>query len=158
MTGEELKQDLLNLIRETHSALLTTIDKTDLEIIIHKDSGWRAREMLSHIGAWDRELVHTLREFNEGNEYLTPDFDEDAFNGQAALAQKNMSTGEIVEDWKDAREELFKALEMIPAEKFPGELLFPWGDERGSIYELIKYFCDHDLEHKEEIENFMKGL
>jgi hypothetical protein len=156
--GEAVKQKLLDLTEETHSALLDTVVNVDLEIIIHKDSGWRGREMLSHIGAWDREVAKALYEFLNGGEYLILDYDEDRYNDQAAKKQQNMTTAEIIEDWKSARKELIEALEIIPVDSFSGDLLFPWGDERGTIYDLVKYLCDHDIEHKEEIENIMRNL
>jgi hypothetical protein len=156
--GEAVRQNLLDLLETTHSALLDTVVIVDLEIIIHKNSGWRGREMLSHIGAWDREVAKALQEFLDGGEYLIPDYDEDRFNDRAAMEQQNMSTAEVIEDWKHARKELIAAVEAVPADRFAGELLYPWGDERGTIYDLVKYFCDHDIEHKEEIQNFIKDL
>lgn len=156
--GEAVKENLLDLIEETYSALLDTVLKVDLEIIIHKDSGWRGREMLSHINAWDREGANALHDFLNGGEYLILDYDEDHFNDRAAKEQQNMTTSEIVEDWKSARKELIEAVEMIPADRFPGDLLFPWGDERGTIYDLVKDLCDHAMEHKEEIDNLIKEL
>ena len=156
--SETAKQSLLDLMEETHSDLLNTIVNVDLEIIIHNDSGWRGREMLSHIGAWDREVAKGLHEYLSGGEYLIPDYDEDRYNDQAAKAQQNMTTTEIIVDWKSARKELIEAVEMIPVDSFSGDLQYPWGDERGTIYDLGKYLCDHDIEHKEEIEKFMREL
>ena len=156
--GEAVNQKLLDLMEDSQSALQDTVLKVDLEIIIHKDSGWRGREMLSHISAWDREGAKALHEFMNGGEYLILDYDEDRFNDQAAKEQQNMTTSEIVGDLKSARNELIEAVEMIPADRFPGDLLFPWGDERGTIYDLVKDLCDHAMEHKEEIDNFVKEL
>lgn len=151
------KQTLLAMLMDSHATLLETVVNFDLEVTIHKDSGWRGREMLSHIGSWDREVVNALLAYAKGEEYLIPDYDEDKYNNQAANNQKSLSTEEIIEDWKQARIELLAALKMIPENKFPGDLLYPWGDERGNIYEFIKYFSDHDIEHKEEMENFTSG-
>ena len=156
--NNELKKELMNLLEETHTALRNVIVNLDLGIIIHQDSGWRGREILSHIGAWDREVAMALREFLSRKEYLIPDYGEDHYNDRAPKEQKNMSTNQVVEDWKQARKELIEAINLIPADRFPGDLLYPWGDERGSIYDLVKYFCDHEIEHEEEIEKFMKDL
>ena len=38
-----------------------------------------------------------------------------------------------------------------PPDQFPGDLLYPWGDERGSIAELVEFIVEHDAEHRDEI-------
>jgi hypothetical protein len=154
--GEAVKQKLLDMLERSHSELLETVQEFDLEETIYKDSGWRGREMLSHIGAWDRVIAKSLVELTNDREYLIPDFDEDQFNDQTAKAQQDLSTAEVIEDWKLARRELIEALANIPADKIPDDFLYPWGDERGNIYDLVKYFLDHDVEHKIEMENFKK--
>lgn len=155
--SEATKQELLALMEETHATLLETVMSIDLEIVIHAESGWRGREMLSHIGAWDREVAKSLHGFLKGEEYLTPDYEEDHFNNQAAVAQQGMTIAEIVEDWKLARRELIEAVEKIPADNIHAEVLYPWGEEHGTIFDLVKYFCDHDIDHKEEMESIVKG-
>jgi len=52
---------------------------------------------------------------------------------------------------EQAREDLKAALSDIPTDQFPGDLLYPWGDERGSIAQLIEYMIDHDDEHRDEV-------
>jgi hypothetical protein len=39
----------------------------------------------------------------------------------------------------------------FPVEQWSGDLLYPWGDERGSISTLVEYMMEHDLEHRDEI-------
>lgn len=152
------KQNLLDLMKKINSSLLETILKVNLEIIIHKDSGWRGREMLSHIGAWDREGAKALYGYLNGKEYLMLEYDEDDFNHQAAKEQQNMTTSEVIDDWKRAQKELLEAVEKIPADRLPGDLLYPWGDEHGTIYGLVKDLCDHAVEHQEELDDFMQEI
>jgi hypothetical protein len=154
--GEDVKQKLLDMLERSHSDLLETVQKIDLEETIYKDTGWRGREMLSHISAWDRVIARSLVELTNETEYLIPDFDEDQFNDLTAKAQQAMPTAEVIADWKLARKELIEAVANTPIDKFSGDFLYPWGDERGSIYDLVKYFVDHDVEHKTEMESFIK--
>ena len=44
-----------------------------------------------------------------------------------------------------------QAVQEIPFDQFPGDLLYPWGDERGSIARLVEIMTDHDTEHRDEI-------
>ena len=82
-----------------------------------------------------------------------PDVDEGEsdFNEQAVKKQRDLSTQQIVILWKQAREEFKNTLRDIKTDRFPGDLLYPWGDERGSIAQLVDYMIEHDEEHREGI-------
>jgi hypothetical protein len=123
--GEALKQNLLDMLEQSHSDLLETVLKCDLEETINKDSGWRRREVLSHIGAWDRVFTKSLVKFTNEMEHIISDFDEDRYNDQTAKAQQDISTAEVIEDWKLARRELIEAVSKIPSDKFLSDFLYP---------------------------------
>jgi hypothetical protein len=151
MNGD--KNFLLNRLSETHSAIQTILEGLDLELRVYSDSDWRIRDILGHIATWDREVAKSLQAFLTGTEYFIPDVDGDEtdFNEQAVLEQRALSSQQIVAEWEQAREEFKAALDDIPTERFPGDLLFPWGDERGTIAQLVEYMIEHDDEHRDEI-------
>ena len=151
--GKNPKETLLELIRTTYRGLFKQLEEADLERVIYEESGWRGRELLSHMAAWNRVVATSLEHFSRGEEYLIPDFAEDQFNQHTALEHKDLPVEEILVHWKDSVEEMTSAIERIPAEKFPGDLLYPWGDERGDIIQLVNYFIEHDQEHVAEILN-----
>ena len=86
-----------------------------------------------------------------GSEKGIADLDETDFNEQSFLAQQEMSAQQIFEEWELARDDFMRAIEEIPLDQFPGDLLYPWGDERGTIAYLVKQMTDHDVEHRDEI-------
>jgi hypothetical protein len=92
-----------------------------------------------------------LRAYGLGEEYAIPNLDEDSFNEQEVLRQQEMTTQQIFEEWELAREDFKRAIEEIPLDQFPGDLLYPWGDVRGTIAYLVKMMTDHDVEHRDEI-------
>jgi hypothetical protein len=151
---------LLDKLSEVHAALQSVIAGIDLELRVYSDTDWRVRDILGHIATWDQEVTKSLRAFLGGSEYVIPVLDEDEsdFNEQAVVEQRKLSTEQIVAEWKQAREDLKTALRDIPAEMFPGDLLFPWGDERGSIAKLVGYMIEHDEEHKGELVKFIQTL
>jgi hypothetical protein len=147
------KKHLLEKMTETHSAILAIIEGIDLELRIYTDADWRIRDILGHIATWDREVTKSLSAFLSGTEYFIPDIngDETDFNEQAVIEQRTLSTQRIVAEWEQAREDFKAALSDIPTDRFPGDLLYPWGDERGSIAQLVEYMIEHDEEHRDEI-------
>lgn len=150
MTLEE-KQRLLELLTQTHSATRATLEGIDLEIRVYPESGWRIRDIIGHIATWDRQVAKSLRAFRVGDEYAIPDLDETAFNEQDVLRQQELTTQQVFEEWEQAREDFKEAVKEVPSDLFPGDLLYPWGDERGTVAHLVEMMAEHDVEHRDEI-------
>ena len=147
------KNYLLNRLAESHSAIQDILEGVDLELRVYSAADWRVRDVLGHLATWDREVTKSLRAFLVGSEYAIPDMagDETDFNEGAVLEQRELSNKQILEEWIGAREDFKAAISDIPADRFPGDLLYPWGDERGSIPQLVAYMIEHDEEHRDEI-------
>ena len=156
MMNEEINR-LLELLDRTHSEIRSTIEGVDLETPVHKDAGWKVRDIIGHIAVEDREAVKSIRAYNEGREYSITDFDEQAFNTQAALEMGELSAQRVFEEWERAREDFKSAVQEVPPDRYPGDLLYPWGDERGSIAQLVEDMCEHDEEHRSEIQAAIQG-
>ena len=150
------KKYLLEKLTEAHLATRAILKGVELEIRVYTDTDWRIRDILGHIATWDREVTKSLRAFLVGTEYVIPDLDETEFNQQSVLEQRELSTQQIKVEWVQARDEFKEAIREIPSDQFPGDLLYPWGDERGSIAQLIEYMIDHDDEHRDEIVKAIK--
>jgi hypothetical protein len=145
------KQRLLELLTKTHTAPRAILEGIDLTLRVYPDSNWRIRDIIGHVATWDRQTANSLRAYGLGQEYAIPNLDEDSFNEQEVLRQQEMTTQQIFEEWELAREDFKRAIEEIPLDQFPGDLLYPWGDERGTIAHLVKMMTDHDVEHRDEI-------
>ena len=151
--NNSIKNLLLERLTETHFAMQTILEGIDLDLRVYTDTDWRIRDILGHIATWDREVTKSLRAFLAKTEYVIPDLDEDEteFNDQAVLEQRELSTQQIYTEWEQARDDFKAALNDISTDQFPGDFLFPWGDERGSIVQLVEYMIEHDEEHRNEI-------
>lgn len=145
------KKNLIDRLAETHSSIRTTLEGVDLDIFVYTDSDWRIRDIIGHIATWDRQVTQSLIAFKAGKEYSIPDLDEDAFNQQEVLEGRKMTPQQVLKEWEQAREGFIEAVQEIPLDRFPGDLLYPWRDERGSIARLVDYMIDHDIEHRDEI-------
>ena len=137
---------------KAHLSTRAILNEVNLEIPIHKETGWRARDILGHIATWNREVAKSLRAHQTGFKYLIPDLDEEEveFNEKAVLEQKKLSIQQILYEFERAYDKLWLAVADIPTDRFPGDILFPWGDEHGSIVELVEYMIEHVVEHRDE--------
>ena len=145
------KKHLLELLTESFSATRATIEGIDPEWRVHTDTGWRVRDIIGHIATWDRQVAKSLRAFRAGTEYSITNLDENAFNEQTVKEQRALTAEQVYVEWEQARQNFKDALSDIPLELFPGDLLYPWGDERGSVAQLVEYMTDHEAEHRDEI-------
>ncbi len=145
------KKHLLDLLADAHSNLHATVDGIDPELRVHTDTGWRIREIIGHLATWDREVAKSIRAFRAGTEYSIPNLDEGVFNQQAALVQQELTVQQVFAEWEEAREDFKAAVQEMPSDQFPSDLLYPWGDERGSIAHLVELMVEHDAEHRDEI-------
>jgi hypothetical protein len=149
--GFQDKKHLLDLLTETHSLTRGTLEGIDLEMPVYAEAGWRIRDIIGHIATWDRQVEKSLHAFRSGTEYAIHDLDEDVFNEQAVMAQRALTAQEVYAEWEQAREAFKEAVRELPDDQFPGDLLYPWGDERGTVAHLVEFMCEHDVEHRDEI-------
>ena len=154
----QVQNDLVALLSDTHSATREMLTSAELETRVYGEDGWRIRDIIGHIATWDRQVTRSLNAFNEGGQYTIPNLDEDSFNQQQVLEGRKMTDQEVLKEWEQAREDFIKAVREISIDRFPGDVLYPWGDERGSIATLVEYMTDHDLEHLEEIAQAKKSI
>ena len=145
------KGRLLDLLSGTHTKILAVLKEVDLEMPVYKDGSWRIRDILGHIATWDRQVTLSLRAYSQGKEYAVPDFDEDGFNEEDVKRQQALTSEQIYGEWRTARGMFKDVVRDMPRNLFPGDLLYPWGDERGTIEKLVTEMCDHDEEHYTEI-------
>ena len=151
--NNEHKEYLIKQLSDTHIALESALEDLDLDLVIHKDTDWRIRDILGHIATWDRVLIKAIQAYLSGSEYVIPGMvgDETDYNTDKVQEQRNLSKPEILQEWKQAREDFMAAVKNIPSGKFVDELSYPWGDERGSLTIMIEYMIEHNGEHQEEI-------
>jgi hypothetical protein len=159
MSAKE-KKHLLEKLTETHRATRVLLDSVDLEMPVYKDTGWRVRDIVGHLATWDQEVAKSLKTYQTGSEYVIPDIDDDEtdYNENAVLEQQKLSTQQILNEFEQAHDELRKAVEEMPTDRFPGDMLYPWGNERGNIAQLVEYMLEHAVEHQDEIKKAMQEL
>ncbi len=59
--SEKDKKNLLDKLTEVHLATRTTLEKVELKMTVHKDSGWSVRDILGHIATWNLEVALQIR-------------------------------------------------------------------------------------------------
>ena len=150
MTAKD-KKHLLNLLSESHTANMSLLEGNDMEVSVHADSDWQIRDIIWHIAVWDRQVTKSIRAFKDGGEYAIPALKIDEFNERAFQEGRKLTKEQVIEEYEQARGDFKASVQELPQEKYSEDLLYPWGDERGDISQLVAYMVEHDTEHRDEI-------
>lgn len=155
MTNKDRKH-LQEMLDNSQNELRAMIKGVNLEMSAQEDGSWQIRDVIAHLAVWDQEVVKSIIAFKEGKEYYIPHFNEDAYNSKATLKMRGLNNQEVVDEWEQAREDFVTVVGELSVEQLTGEMLYPWGDERGDVTLLVKYMCEHDEEHGIEIQDAIK--
>lgn len=151
------KTQLLDALSESQAATRELWELVDPEMQVYSDTDWCVRDIIAHLAIWDHQVVKSLLAYRSGSEYAIPDLDDDEFNQQTILIFREMTAKSVIEQFEQAREEFKAAIQDIPTEMYPGDMLYPWGDERGTVVKLVDYMIEHDAEHRQEILKVFKA-
>ncbi len=145
------KKHLLDLLSESHTANLSSLEGNVMEVPVHADSDWQIKDIIWHIAVWDRQVTKSIQAFSDGGEYALPAFNENEFNERAFQEGRKLTEEQIIEGYEQARADFKASVQELPQEKYSEDLLYPWGDERGDVSQLVEYMVEHDAEHRDEI-------
>jgi len=144
-------ENIINKLSSSLNEIMDALEGVDLEIRAYPDGDWRIREILLHLATWDQQVTKSIGAFSEGSEYAISDLKLNSFNQEEIDKLSSLSNEQVIEYWEQARQDFKDAVQAVPSEIFSEEMLYPWGDERGTVSLIVKYMCAHDDEHKEDI-------
>ena len=145
------KTRLVQLLEETRRDTLIALEGVDDEMVVDPESGWRVKDIIGHLAAWDIEAVTALRAYGRGEVYLIPNYTTmDDFNARHIEKRKALLADQIRAEWETAHHDLKIALQEIPLDRFVVRMAYPWGGH-GAISELVEIMAEHEREHCEDI-------
>ncbi len=157
---ETARQELLKLLDSTHQETCALLSGLDPERVIHTDErAWRVRDILGHLGVWNLEAARSLQAYAEGGEYccIPSEAKYYDYNGEAADERKAWSMAQVWAEYEAAHDQLRQIVATLPAEKWDGELLYPW-NLRGTVDDLIRIMMKHEtVDHCELVREATAG-
>ncbi len=151
---EHKRRAAIELLDCTRRETRTLLRRLDPELLVQQDGGgWRVRDVLGHISAWNAEAALSLEAYADGGQYICIGSEDeyDDYNAAAAAERRKWAIEEVWTEYEVSHDELRKAVETMPAEKWTGEMVYPW-NERGTVERLVKIMMKHEAEsHCREI-------
>lgn len=149
MTAAE-KTRLIQLLQETHRETASALAEVDLGTVLHPDTGWRVRDIVAHLAAWEIEAAAALRAAQRGERHTIAEKTIDAFNDRAYEQRKDLPVDQVYAEWEAAHADFVAALEETPPDLFEARITLPWR-ARGTVNLLIEGMALHEVDHRDEI-------
>ena len=139
---------LLAEIDQVRTDMGNVVQEIDTKLMIYP--GWTIKEMIAHITAWEIVIHKALQAYMAGDPpYFLREQDFDIFNEQAVDFRAAWSLEQVLQEWKDVREDLKKTIHKLKETDLTVEMVLPWGSER-TVAELIEIIGEHEGEHMED--------
>lgn len=110
---------------------------------------WTLKDVLAHLADWEQVGVEGLRSMARGEpppvEHIA---DIDAWNHEHAEARRGQPWSQVWGDLHATRTAFVQTLEGMRQDDLAPSYRFPWGP-KGTAYEWVAAFVDHDREHAE---------
>jgi hypothetical protein len=117
--------------------------------------GWTIKELISHVTAWEIVIEKAIIHYQKGDPpYFLHEQDFDIFNDEAVKFRSDWSLEQVLEEWKQIRQNLVKTIQKLKEDDLDVEIVLPWGSER-AITELIEIAGEHEAEHMEDVEKLI---
>lgn len=149
MSEKSSVEQLRQLLDESRRQTAEALERLSPDAVVYPESGWRVRDVLIHVAAWEAEAARSIEAFARGGEYRLPRFtSEGAYNAELYQRWKDVDPAAIQAEWDAARNRLAQALASLASRLDEPRLILPWG-ERNSAAHLIRDMAHHEREHAE---------
>jgi len=139
---------LLSEIDQIRKDMGKVVQEFDPELTIYP--GWMIKEMIAHITAWEIVIHKAIQTYLAGDPpYFLQEQDFDIFNEEAVNYRSSWTMDQVLDEWKNVREELKKTIQKLQESDLHVEMVLPWGSER-TVAELIEIIGEHEGEHMED--------
>ncbi len=147
------KQDLRRMLDDSREKTRLALTGIDGDKIIYAESGWRLKDIIAHLMAWELEVTTSIRAYNGGREYTIPDFtSDDDFNETLFKRYYESPFAQLQADWGAVRAGLISAMWAIPEARFDGQIMCPW-KLYSAIDGIVRDMVNHEAEHLKDILN-----
>ncbi len=143
---DESRRSMVELLEQQCLETRLILSGLDPERVVHDDErAWRVRDILGHLAVWNDEAARSLEAYARDEQYTCIAGREEyyGYNGPAADERKPWTLDEVWAEYEASHDRLKAVIEAIPAEKWDGQMVFPWS-ERGTLEQLIKRMMKHE--------------
>jgi Protein of unknown function (DUF1706) len=154
------KEEILEQIREARGTLLTAIEGLADDAMLRPGviGLWSVKDILSHLTAWESELVTALSQIDKPDRVpqIVKIEDIDEWNEEQYRASARRPLDLVIEDFNGVHKHLLKAVETLDDNTLVNVRKFPWMEGEPLWYLIAENGYWHEQEHAEEIRKWRK--
>ena len=152
--GAQSYPDLKSLaqkLEETQYEGMAMLAELDPETVVYADSGWRVKDIIAHLTAWDEPTALCFEAHARGSEYSIPGYQgEEALNWAEYEKSRLLPYTDIYAGWDAARTRIKEAVASLSREQLTSKIRYPSGN-RDSCATLIREVWEHQQLHFDDI-------
>ncbi|MEO8608782.1 MAG: maleylpyruvate isomerase N-terminal domain-containing protein [Chloroflexota bacterium] len=154
METHEPISDVDGLVRQlerTQYEGMATLSELDPEAVVYADSGWKVKDIIAHLNAWNEPTALCFQAYANGGEYCIPNYQGvEAFNWSAYEERRGQPYTEIYAAWDGFRTRIKEIVATFTPEQLAGSMRYPSGN-LGNCAQLIREVWEHDGSHFNDI-------
>ncbi len=148
------RTELINRLRTARQKFEPLLANVPTNKFIYPN--WTIKQYLDHISGWDDAIVMALQCHAKNEPVpLTAARGINAYNADTVTTRETIDLDHTRREFNASRKAVMRALEELPEEKFSEPITYPWGGT-GTVEEFIDIFVEHDEEHAEHLEEWLK--
>ena len=138
------------MLTDVHADAVNILSGISGDMVAHEDSGWRAKDVLSNVVAWEAEMLRSLEAYRRGESYALADADIQRFNEADYVRRKDQPYDALLAEWAGLRAQVAATSLTLTEAQLGDTMTYPWGDT-GSVRDLLTDFAGHQAEHVNQI-------
>lgn len=155
------KSELLATLQASRKKLVAAID--DLSDVEQIEPGviddWSVKDLLSHLTAWEAELVKMLAQMRQGKRPAFLDLgDTDALNAKWHKETKDRSLDRVMADFHAVRKQTLRRVEGFSDKELSDPKLYKWLGGRPLSEWIASETYEHEAEHAEHIRQWREKM
>jgi len=148
---DEQKANFRRLLDESRAETEVVLMGADPDQVIYAESGWRVKDIIAHLTAWERAVMTSIRAYHDGAAYTIPGYTTDhAYNEQIFQQYRDAPFQQLQLDWAATRAGLIAAMRALTDEQWEGEIMCPW-KLTSRIDGIVRDMINHETEHRHDI-------
>jgi hypothetical protein len=144
-------ESLVRQLERTQYEGMATLSELDPEVMVYADSGWKVKDIIAHLVAWDEPTVKCFQAYAEGGEYSIIGYqDVEDFNWSEYDKRYALPYTEIYALWNAARTRIKEIVATLSPEQLAGNMRYPSGN-LGNCAQLVREVWEHQQMHFDDI-------
>jgi hypothetical protein len=148
-----IKADLIAGLDERRAKAKAFVDTVSSDLRVHDDSDWTAKDLITHLTAFEEDMVEAIQTFMDGKKYrldIRGQTSIDGFNELRRQEHATITWEQALHEWETARNQLRGVILAFPIDQLEIPFSTPFL-QKYTLLQAIKGCGGHEKLHINEI-------